>query len=95
MLIGGAGNDTLLGGAGDDVLIGGPGNDIARRRPRRQHRHRAPRRQPRDASATAAGEAAGCAAHARTVKGKTVLSVGGKKRTLPRASLAQLKRGMR
>ncbi len=33
-------------------------------------------------------------AHARTVNGKTVLNVDGKKRTLPRASLAQLKRGM-
>ena len=32
--------------------------------------------------------------HARTVKGKTVLDVGGKKRTLPRADLAELARGV-
>jgi hypothetical protein len=30
--------------------------------------------------------------HARTVDGETVLTVGGKERTLPRADLAQLAR---
>ena len=33
--------------------------------------------------------------HARTVDGKTVLDVGGKQRTLPRAALAQLLRHAR
>ncbi len=90
VLLGGAGNDTLLGGAGDDVLIGGPGNDTI------------------DGgtgdnvaiesltantvtSATAVG-ASWVKAHARTVKGKTVLKVGGVKRTLPRADLRRLAR---
>ena len=90
VLLGGDGNDTLLGGAGDDVLIGGPGNDttdgglgdnvvlgVANT----------------DAvsSATVAGTG-WLKAHARTVRGKTVLKVSGKKRTLPRADLAPLAR---
>ena len=33
------------------------------------------------------GQRAGCKAHARIVKGKTVLKVDGEKRTLPRADL--------
>ena len=92
MLVGGDGNDTLLGGAGDDVLIGGPGNDTLDGG-------------PGDnvvidgfgantvTSATAVGTD-WLTAHARTVKGKTVLDVGGKKRTLPRADLARLARGV-
>jgi Ca2+-binding RTX toxin-like protein len=90
ILIGGDGNDVLLGGAGDDVLIGGPGNDTTDGG-------------PGDnivlnglgantvTSATAAGKR-WLAAHARTVNGKTVLDVDGKKRTLPRASLVGLAR---
>ena len=90
VLLGGDGNDTLLGGAGDDVIIGGPGNDTT------------------DGglgdnvvlglvstdavtSATVAGEG-WLKAHARTVRGKMVLKVSGKKRTLPRADLAPLAR---
>ena len=88
VLIGGAGNDTLLGGAGDDVLIGGPGNDTLDGgagdnvviEPRRRQRALGDGRRQR----------AGCKTHARTVKGKTVLTVDGKKRTLPRADLNQL-----
>ena len=45
-------------------------------------------------SATAVGKD-WLAAHARTVDGKTVLDVGGKERTLPRADLAQLIRHAR
>ena len=92
VLLGGAGNDTLLGGADDDVLIGGPGNDTL------------------DGgtgdnvvldsfaantvtSATAVGKS-WLKAHARTVKGKTVLKVDGKKRKLPRADLVRLARGV-
>jgi Ca2+-binding RTX toxin-like protein len=91
VLLGGAGNDTLLGGAGDDVIIGGPGNDTI------------------DGglgdnvvldgfavndvtSATAVGKK-WLTAHARTVKGKTVLEVDGEKRKLPRADLSRLARG--
>ena len=75
VLLGGAGNDTLLGGAGDDVLLGGPGADVL------------------DGGAPGdnvviqdlgAGRA-WLVTHARVVKGKTVLKVDGKERTLPRA----------
>jgi Ca2+-binding RTX toxin-like protein len=90
VLLGGGGNDTLLGGAGDDVLIGGPGSDTIDGG-------------PGDnvvldsltantvTSAAVAGKA-WLTTHARTIKGKTVLKVGGKKRTLPRADLVQLAR---
>jgi Ca2+-binding RTX toxin-like protein len=90
VLLGGAGADTLLGGAGDDVLIGGPGNDTIDGGPGDNV--------VVDAfnanvvtSATVAGEG-WLKAHARTVKGKTVLKVSGKKRTLPHADLAGLVR---
>jgi Ca2+-binding RTX toxin-like protein len=90
VLLGGAGSDTLLGGAGDDVLIGGPGNDTI------------------DGglgddvvvdsfaanavtSATRVGKQ-WLTTHARTVKGKTVLKVDGRKRKLPRADLVLLAR---
>ena len=89
VLIGGAGDDTLLGGDGDDVLIGGPGNDIT------------------DggaggnvviglAAANTSSKASTVGnrwvkAHARTVKGRTVLNANGEKHRLPRASLNRLK----
>jgi Ca2+-binding RTX toxin-like protein len=88
VLIGGDGNDVLSGGAGDDVIIGGPGTDVI---------------DGGDGddveiplvggdtvtSATAAGKD-WLARHARIVGGKTVLEVGGKERTLPRADLSKL-----
>ena len=90
VLLGGDGNDTLLGGPDDDVLIGGPGNDIL------------------DggagdnvvidsfaANAVTAATRAGTSwlkAHVHIVNGKTVIDVGGRKRTLPRADLSQLVR---
>jgi len=90
VLIGGAGDDTLLGAAGDDVLIGGPGSDTI------------------DgglgdnvvldsltANTVTSADAVGTqwlAAHARSVKGKTVLQVGGEKRTLPHAQLVRIHR---
>jgi Ca2+-binding RTX toxin-like protein len=90
VIIGGSGPDTLLGGAGDDVIIGGPGVDTI------------------DgglgdnvvlglagantvSSATVAGKG-WLKAHARTVKGKTVITVAGQKTKLPRAKLAKLAR---
>jgi Ca2+-binding RTX toxin-like protein len=90
VLLGGEGDDTLLGGAGDDVLFGGPGNDTIDGG-------------PGDnvvldsfatnavTSATAVGKQ-WLTTHARTVKGKAVLKVGGIKRKLPRADLARLAR---
>jgi Ca2+-binding RTX toxin-like protein len=90
VLLGGAGNDTLLGGAGDDVIIGGPGNDTID--------GGAGDNVVLDSfaanavtSATAVGKK-WLKAHARTVKGKTVLKVDGEKRKLPRADLARLAR---
>jgi Ca2+-binding RTX toxin-like protein len=93
ILIGGAGNDTLLGGAGDDILIGGPGNDTidgelgddvvvdaANARIAK--------------SAAVVGES-WLKAHVSTVKGKTVLTVDGNARTVPKASLAKLVRDVR
>ena len=92
VLLGGAGNDTLLGGAGDDVLIGGPGTDTLDGGPGDNV--------VLDAfsantvtSATAVGTR-WLRAHARTVNGKTVLKVDGKKLTLPRADLTRLARGV-
>ncbi len=90
VLLGGAGNDTLLGGAGDDVLIGGPGNDTID--------GGAGDNVVLDSfaanavtSATAVGKK-WLKAHARTVKGRTVLKVDGEKRKLPRAELVRLTR---
>ena len=84
VLIGGDGADTILGGDGDDVLIGGPGNDIVDGGP------------GDNVVLGVAADTVGSATrdwvedHARTVKGKTVLKVDGKKRTLPRADLTDL-----
>ena len=71
----------LIGGPGNDTLDGGPGDNVVI-----------------DSlgadtvtSATAAGKD-WLTTHARTVNGKTVLDVGGKERTLPRADLSQLVR---
>jgi Ca2+-binding RTX toxin-like protein len=93
VLLGGDGNDTLLGGAGDDVLIGGPGIDTIDGGPGDNV--------VLDAfsanavtSATAAGEG-WLKGHTRTVDGKTVLKINGKKRTLPHADVAQLARHVR
>ena len=87
VLLGGAGNDTLLGGAGDDVLIGGPGNDTLDGAPGDDVVIQL--RADTVTSATAVG-AKWLTTHARTIKGKTVLKVDGKQRTLPQADLSQL-----
>ena len=93
VLIGGAGDDTLLGGAGDDVLIGGPGQRRrSTARPATTSCSTASRR-TRSSSATVVGTPL-AEAHARTVKGKTVLKFDGEKHKLPRAKLAKLLRGM-
>jgi len=88
VLIGGDGDDVLNGGPGDDVLIGGPGldtldgggdDDIVIQL-------------VGDDTITSATLAAKewLANHVQIVDGKTVLDVGGKKRTLPHADLSQL-----
>ena len=90
VLIGGAGDDVLLGGAGDDVLIGGPGNDTLDGGP---GSNIVIQSLVADtvSSATVVGKD-WLMTHARTVDGKTVLDVGGKQRTLPRAELYRLMR---
>ena len=90
VLIGGDGDDRLLGGQGDDVLIGGPGNDVL------------------DggagdnividsfaANAVTAATRAGTSwlkTHVHIVNGKTLIDVGGRTRTIPRADLSELVR---
>ena len=91
VLLGGAGDDVLLGGAGDDVLIGGPGNDTTDGGTGDNVVI-----QSLGADTVTSADAVGgrwLQAHARTVKGRTVLKVDGKRRTLPRAGIAQLTRG--
>ncbi|HWT26163.1 MAG TPA: hypothetical protein VN213_21830, partial [Solirubrobacteraceae bacterium] len=76
---GGAGDDVLLGGDGTDTTDGGPGDNVAI--------------QSLGADAARSATVEGpdwVAGHARTEGGKTVLQVGGSKRTLPRAGLAEL-----
>jgi Ca2+-binding RTX toxin-like protein len=84
VLLGGAGDDVLIGGAGLDTLDGGTGSDIVI--------DSATANTVR--SATAVG-ASWLTAHGRVVHGRTVLRVGGKKRALPHARLAQLIRRTR
>ena len=91
VLIGGAGDDVLRGGAGDDVLIGGPGNDTLDGGPGDNI--------VLDSAASVVTSARTVTTHwltthARSVNGKTVLKVGGKKHTLPHARLAQSRRNM-
>jgi Ca2+-binding RTX toxin-like protein len=90
VLLGGAGNDTLLGGAGDDVLLGGLGQDILDGAPGDDILIQS-LGADRATSADVVGEG-WLATHARTVKGKTVLRLDGKKVVLPRADLAQIAR---
>src|SRR3954471_17451732 len=88
ILIGGAGDDTLLGGEGDDVLDGGPGADTIDGGPGDDVVF-----DGRAANTVASANRVGKAwlkTHAHTRKGKTVLKVGGKKRTLPHARLGRL-----
>ena len=92
VLIGGDGNDVLSGGAGDDVLIGGPGIDIIDGADGDDIEIQSLGADTVTSAATA-GEK-WLTTHARTVDGKTVLDVGGKQRTLPRADLVELARGV-
>ena len=88
VLIGGAGNDTLLGGEGDDVLIGGPGLDTLDGGPGDDVVI-----QGAFLDSVTSASAAGSkwlATHASVVNGRTVLDVGGERRTLPRAELSHL-----
>jgi Ca2+-binding RTX toxin-like protein len=75
---------VLIGGPGNDTIDGGPGDNVVI--------------QSLGADSVKAAAAAGkhwLKAHARTAQGKTVLDVGGNERTLPRADLVELARGVR
>jgi Ca2+-binding RTX toxin-like protein len=86
VVIGGDGDDILIGGAGDDVLLGGPGNDTI---DGASGDNVVIQSLGADAVDSAARVGKGWVrAHARSVRGKTVLDVGGDKRRLPRADLA-------
>jgi Ca2+-binding RTX toxin-like protein len=88
VLIGGDGDDILRGGPGDDVLIGGPGTDILDGGGDDDIVI-----QLVDGDAVTSATSAGrkwLAKHGHIVRGKTVLEVGGKERTLPRADLSRL-----
>ena len=74
----------LIGGPGADVLDGGTGDNVVI--------------DSSSANTVTAATTAGAkwlASHARTSRGKTVLKVDGKSRTLPRAKLAALARNLR
>jgi Ca2+-binding RTX toxin-like protein len=91
VLLGGDGDDVLLGGAGDDVLIGGPGNDTIDGGTGDNIVI-----QSLGADSVTAAVNVGTdwlESHARSVSGKTVLEVGDRKHTLPRADLRKLLRG--
>jgi Ca2+-binding RTX toxin-like protein len=92
VLVGSDGNDVLLGGPGDDVLIGGPGNDTLDGGDGEDIEIQIAGSDT-VTSATLAGKD-WLAAHVRIAGGMTVLKVGGKERTLPRADLSQLIRAV-
>jgi Ca2+-binding RTX toxin-like protein len=91
VLIGGDGNDVLTGGAGDDVLVGGPGIDTIDGADGDDIEIQSLGADTVSSATAEGGE--WLTTHARTVNGKTVLDVGGEKRTLPRVKLAKLVRG--
>jgi Ca2+-binding RTX toxin-like protein len=92
VIIGGNGPDTLNGDAGDDVIIGGPGADTID--------GGTGDNVVIDSVSVASSVSAAkvgkkwLKAHARTVRGKTVLTVDGEKTKLPRAKLAKLVRAV-
>jgi Ca2+-binding RTX toxin-like protein len=72
---------VLIGGPGNDTIDGGPGDNVVL--------------DSFAANAVTSATAVGkkwLTTHGRTVNGKTVLKVGGKKRKLPRADLVRLAR---
>jgi Ca2+-binding RTX toxin-like protein len=85
VVIGGAGDDTILGGVGDDVLLGGPGSDLL-------DGGDGDDIEIEGAAARLAGGSGQdwLSTHASTVDGKTVLDLGTRTVTLPKAQLGQL-----
>jgi Ca2+-binding RTX toxin-like protein len=90
VLVGSDGNDVLLGGPDDDVLLGGLGNDVLDGGDGEDIEIQSLGAD----TVTSAHEATKewIVSHVRIVNGKTVLDVGGKPLTLPRADLSELVR---
>ena len=88
VLIGGDGNDTLNGDAGDDVVIGGPGNDTIDGGTGGNVVINSLKTADRVTAAKPVGKR-WLKKHVRTVKGKTVLRVGGEKHKLPRTDVVR------
>jgi Ca2+-binding RTX toxin-like protein len=93
VLIGGEADDVLLGGDGDDVLIGGPGTDSLDGGPDENVVLQAVGGTGDRVTAAAVAGPDWLAARIRIVDGTTVLDIGGKQRTLPRANLSALLHG--
>jgi Ca2+-binding RTX toxin-like protein len=91
VLVGGAGNDVLRGGAGDDVLLGGDGIDVIDGGDGDDVEIQLVDTGDKVTSATSAGRE-WIAKHVRIAGGRTVILVGGKERTLPKADLAPVVR---
>ena len=87
VLIGGEGDDIITGGDGDDVLLGGPGNDVLDGGDGDDIEIDGANVAARSLDA---GDQNWLATHASTVDGKTVLNLGNRSVTLPRADLSQL-----
>ena len=88
VLIGGDGADVLNGDAGDDVLIGGPGIDVL---DGGGDDDIVIQLVPGDTITSAAeADEKWLAKNVRIANGKTVVTVGGKERTLPRTDLSEL-----
>ena len=79
VVLGGDGDDVLIGGAGDDVLLGGPGSDTIDGAPGDDVVIQSLGSDAVDSAASVGKR--WLKTHARTVRGKTVLDVGGHKRT--------------
>jgi Ca2+-binding RTX toxin-like protein len=90
VLIGSDGNDVLLGGPGDDVLLGGLGTDVLDGGDGDDIEIQSLGADTVTSADTATKE--WIASHVHIVEGKTVLDIGGKRLTLPRADLSELVR---
>ena len=93
ILLGGAGNDTLLGGEGDDVILGGAGADVIDGGP--GDNVVIDSLTANTVTSAAVRDATWVEAHMHTVRGKVVVTVGGKPHTLPQADAADVARAAR
>jgi Ca2+-binding RTX toxin-like protein len=90
VLIGGDLDDVLLGGEGDDVLIGGPGTDTLDGGPDENVVLQLVGGGSDRITAAALASEDWMAARLQIVDGKSVIEIGGRDRTVPRADLSAL-----